>query len=290
MEESKKESVGIVTDSVADLPPEYLQELGNIKIVPFHVYFQNENKPYDEGVTISYEEFYAKLEKPELGMPKTQGPSQGEYFAAYEEMLKRYDKIVSLSVSSKMSVGYSSAQLARQMLPEADITVIDSGTVSMVLGLYVLQAARMAKAGASPQEIVAKVEHYKNNTVALFMAATLKYIRHSGRINQVAYLIGQALQVKPLFTFKNGMGEPAGRELSMERGYIKIAKTMAEKFGDRPLMATVVHSMAPDQAEQLKARLTQRLNIKELIVSQIGPTLGSHGGAGLVGSAAFPID
>lgn len=288
--EEKKEKVGIVTDSVCDLPQEYLDELGNIRLVPFHVYFQNENKSYDEGVTISYEEFYAKLEKPELGMPKTQGPNQNEYLTAYEEMLKRYEKIVSLNMSSKMSVGYSSAQLARQMLPEADITIIDSGTVSMVLGLYVLEAARMAKAGASPQEIVARVEKARDDTVSLFMASTLKYIRQSGRVNQVAYLIGQALQVKPLFTFKNGMGEPAGRELSMERGYIKIAKTMSEKFGDRPVLATVVHSMAPDQAEQLKARLTQRLNIKELIVSKIGPTLGSHGGAGLVGAAAFPAD
>jgi DegV family protein with EDD domain len=122
------------------------------------------------------------------------------------------------------------------------------------------------------------------------MASTLKYLRNSGRVNQVAYLIGQALQIKPLFQFKDGMGEPAGRELSQERGYVKIAKTMAEKFGDRPVIATVVHSLAPEHAEQLKQKITQRLNVKELIVSKIGPTLGAHGGSGLVGAAAFPID
>ncbi len=289
MEQESKKSVGIVVDSVADLPPEYVKEY-DFKVVPFHVYFQNENKSYDEGVTISYAEFYEKLKNPDLGMPKTQGPNQGEYLTAYQEMLTRYDKLVSLHASSKMSVAYSSAKLAREMLPEADITLIDSETVAMVLGLYALQAARAAKAGATPQEIVEKVERYKRETVQLFMTSTLKYLRQSGRINQMAYVLGSALQIKPLLQFKNGMGEPAGRELSQERAFIKIAKTMADKFGERPVIATVVHSVAPEQAEQLKRRIEQRVNVKELIVAEIGPTLGAHGGPGMVGSAAFPIE
>ncbi len=286
----KKGNVGLVVDSVADLPPKYVEELGNIKIVPFHVYFQNEGKSYEEGVNLSYEEFYKKLEQPELGMPKTQGPNQGEYLTAYQEMLKRYDHLISMHASSKMSVAYSSAQLARGMLPEADITLFDSASAAMVLGLYAIQAARAAKVGASPAEIIAKLEKHKQETVQLFMAATLKYLRQSGRINQMAFLLGSALRIKPLLTFKNGMGEPAGRELTQERAYVTIAKTMAEKFGERPLIATVVHSMAPEQAELLKNRLQQRVNIKELVEAQVGPTLGAHGGPGLVGAAAFPID
>lgn len=290
MSETAKSGVGLVVDSVSDLPPALVQELGNIRIVPFHLYFQNENQVYDEGLNLSNQEFYAKLDHPELGMPKTQGPSAGEYLTAYQEMLTRYDKLVSLHASSKMSVAYSSAKLAREMLPEADITLIDSETVAMVLGLYALQAARAAKAGATPQEIVEKVERYKRETVQLFMTSTLKYLRQSGRINQMAYVLGSALQIKPLLQFKNGMGEPAGRELSQERAFIKIAKTMADKFGERPVIATVVHSVAPEQAEQLKRRIEQRVNVKELIVAEIGPTLGAHGGPGMVGSAAFPIE
>jgi len=287
---TQKVSVGVVVDSVADLPTEQVQSLGNIRIVPFHVYFQNEGKPYDEGVNLSQAEFYEKLTHSENGLPKTQGPSQGEYLTAYQEMLTRYDKLVSLHMSSKMSVGYNSAQLARQMLPQADITLIDSQSVSMVLGLYAIQAARAAKAGNSPQEIVAKIEQYKSETVQLFMVASLKFLRQSGRVNQISYLLGTALHIKPLLQFKNGMGEPAGRELSQERAYIRIAKAMAEKFGERPVMATIVHSIASEQAELLKARLLQRVNLKELRMSQVGPTLGAHGGPGMVGAAAFPLE
>jgi fatty acid-binding protein DegV len=65
---------------------------------------------------------------------------------------------------------------------------------------------------------------------------------------------------------------------------------MAEKFGQRPLLATVVHSMAPQQAELLKNRITNNTNVQELIMAEMGPTLGAHGGAGLVGAAAFPLD
>jgi DegV family protein with EDD domain len=289
MSTAAKGGVGLVVDSVADLSPELLEELGNIRLVPFHFYFQNENKVYEEGVTLSREEFFKKLAQPELGMPKTQGPSAGEYLAAYQEMLQRYDKIVSIQMSSKMSVGYSSAQLARQMLPEADITVIDSYSVSMVLGLYAIQASRMAKAGATPAEIAAQIEIYRRETVQLFVLATLKYVRQSGRVNQLSYLIGTALQIKPIFTFKDGIGEPVTRELSQERAFVKIAKIMAEKFGQRPVIATVVHSVAPDQAELLKERITRLVNVKELFLLPSGPILGSHGGAGMVGTAAFPI-
>jgi DegV family protein with EDD domain len=289
MSEAAKGEVGLVVDSVSDLTPELVQELGNIRIVPFHFYFQNENRVYDEGVNLTNQEFYAKLDHPELGMPKTQGPSAGEYLAAYQEMLSRYDRVVGLNMSSKMSVAYSSAQVARQMLPEADITLVDSASVSMVLGLYAIQASRAAKAGASPQEIVAQIEQYKRETVQLFVISTLKYVRQSGRINQMTYIIGTALKLKPILTFKDGMGEPAGRELSQDRAYVRIAKSMAEKFGQRPVMATVVHSLAPDQAEQLKDRISRLVNVKELIVAEIGPTLGAHGGTGMVGAAAFPV-
>lgn len=290
METPSKGGLGLVVDSVADLAPALVKELGNIKIVPFHVYFQKENISYDESVTLSYQQFYEKLEQPELGFPKTQGPNTGEYVAAYEEMLQSFDRLLSMHVSTKMSVAYSSATLARQMLPDADITLWDSGTVSMVLGLYALQASRMAKTGSSPAQIIERLEKYKQETVQLFVADTLKYLRQSGRVNQAAYLIGQALHIKPIFTFKDGIGESAGRELSQERAFLRIAKTMSEKFGQRPILATVVHSMAPKQAELLKNRITNNTNVQELIVAEIGPTLGAHGGAGVVGAAAFPID
>lgn len=290
METPSKENLGLVVDSVADLPLPLLNELGNIKTVPFHVYFQKENISYDEGITLSYQQFYEKLEQPELGLPKTQGPNTGEYVAAYEEMLQKYDRLLSLHVSTKMSVAFSSASLARQMLPDASITQWDSGSVSMVLGLYALQASRMAKAGKSPAEIIEKLERYKQDTVQLFVADTLKYLRQSGRVNQVAYLIGQALHIKPIFTFKDGIGEPAGRELSQERAFLRIAKTMSEKFGQRPIIATVVHSVAPKQAELLKSRITNNTNVQELIMAEMGPTLGAHGGAGVVGAAGFPVD
>jgi DegV family protein with EDD domain len=290
METASKGGLGLVVDSVADLSAEIVKELGNIKIVPFHIYFQKENISYDDGVTLSYREFYEKLDRPELGLPKTQGPNTGEYLTAYEEMLKLYDRVLSLHVSAKMSVAYNSATLARQMLPDADITLWDSGSVSMVLGLYAIQAARMAKEGLAPATIIERLEKFKQETVQLFVADTLKYLRQSGRVNQVAYFIGQALHIKPIFTFKEGIGEPAGRELSQERAFLRIAKTMAEKFGKRPIIATVVHSMAPAQAELLKQRITNNNNVQELIVAEMGPTLGAHGGAGVVGAAAFPLD
>lgn len=283
-----KGKIGFVVDSVADIPPRILEELGNIKTVPFHIEFGSQN--YREGVDMTYHEFYNRLSQPNEVIPKTQCPSPGEYLTAYQEMLAQYDQLISLHVSSKMSGALGSAEVARKMLPDAKITLVDSCTVSMVLGLYAIEAARAAKAGAEVPQIVNQVSNEMGNTFALFTAATLKYIRHSGRVGLASYLLGSMLRIKPLFTFKDGVGQSAGRELNSDAAYVRIAKNAAAQFGDKPVIAGIVHAVVPEDATKLKARAEQFLNIKELIVSELGPTLGVHGGPGTIGMAVIPVE
>lgn len=287
-EETKKGRIGFVVDGVADIPPQIIAELGNIKTVPFHIEFGQQS--YVEGVDMSYDEFYRRLSLPNEVIPKTQCPSPGEYLTTYQEMLGRYDKIISMHASSKMTGAMGAAEVARKMLPDADITLVDSTTVSMVLGLYAIQAARAAKAGAEASQILSQIKTEMNGTFALFTSATLKYIRHSGRVGLAGYLLGSMLRIKPLFTFKDGVGQSAGREMNSDAAYLRIAKAAAAQFGDKPVIAAIVHSVAPDDAAKLKARAEQFLNLKELIVSELGPTLGVHGGPGTVGMGAFAAE
>ena len=280
-----KAKIGFVVDSVADIPPQIIEELGNIRTVPFHIEFGNQS--YIEGVDMTYDEFYSRLNQHNEVVPKTQCPSPGEYLKVYQEMLEKFDKIISMHASSKMTGALGSAEVARKMLPEADITIVDSTSDSMILGLYVIQAARAAKAGADVPQILSQVKNEINNTFSLFTTATLKYIRHSGRVGLAGYLLGSMLRIKPLFTFKDGVGQSAGRELSSDAAYLRIAKAAAAQFGDKPVMVAIVHSVVPEDAAKLKARAEQFLNIKEIIVSEMGPTLGVHGGPGTIGLGAF---
>jgi DegV family protein with EDD domain len=287
-QETKKGGVGFVVDGVADIPASVLEELGNIIPVPFYVVFGSQS--YREGVDITSEQFYTRLAQPNEVIPKTQCPAPGEYLEAYKTLATRFDKIISIHASSKMTGALGSAEVARQMLPEVDITLIDSTTVSMVLGLYVIQAARAAKNGADVEPILKQIENEKRDTFTLFTSSTLKYIRHSGRVGLASYLVGSLLRIKPLFTFKDGTGQSAGRELNSDAAYLRIAKAAAAQFGDKPVYATIVHSVAPADAAKLKARAEQFLNIKEIIMSELGPTLGVHGGPGTVGLGAFSVE
>lgn len=287
-QEQKKGKVGFVVDSVADIPPKLLAELDNIKTVPFHIEFGSEN--FTEGVDISHDEFYSRLSRPNEVVPKTQCPAPGEYLAAYQEMAERFDKIISMHMSAKMSGAMGSADIARKMLPDIEITQVDSGSVSMVLGLYAIQAARAAKKGADVPQILAQIERERKDTFALFTAATLKYIRQSGRVGLASYLVGSVLRIKPIFSLKDGSAQSAGRELSTDAAFVRIAKQAAAQFGDKPVIATVVHSVSPNEAAKLKSRAEQYLNIQELIMSELGPTIGVHGGPGTLGLGAFPVE
>lgn len=288
MSQERKAKVGFVVDSVADIPAKIIEELGNIKTVPFHIGFGSES--FTEGVDMNHEEFYNRLTKPNEVVPKTQCPAPGEYLTAYQEMAQRFDKIISLHVSGKMSGAIGAAEIARKMLPDVDITLVDSGSVSMVIGLYAIQAARAAKNGADVPQLLAQIERERKDIFALFTASTLKYIRQSGRVGLASYLVGSVLRIKPIFSLKDGSAQSAGRELSTDAAFVRIAKQAAAQFGDKPVIATVVHSVAPDEAAKLRARAEQYLNIKELIMSELGPTVGVHGGPGTLGLGAFPIE
>jgi DegV family protein with EDD domain len=130
--------IKIVTDSSAYLPADLVQQ-HDIHVIPQKVLFGEQ--AYQEEVELSHQEFYRMLAEAET-LPTTSQPSAGEFFDLYSELSKDGHEIVSIHISSKLSGTISSAQSAKEMLPEARITIIDSASTAMGLGLMVLTAAK----------------------------------------------------------------------------------------------------------------------------------------------------
>ncbi|MER3450941.1 MAG: hypothetical protein C4300_01455 [Thermus sp.] len=174
--------VRIVTDSGAHLPPERFREYG-VVVVPLVVNMGG--RTYYEGEDLDLETFYHYLRtSPEL--PKTSQPPVGRFYEVYRRLSEEGQAVVSLHLSSVLSGTYASAVAAREMLPGAEIHVVDTQLISVPQGILVLEAARMARAGATAWEIVERIEFMRERTVFYFVLDTL-----DGRTLELAQLRGQ---------------------------------------------------------------------------------------------------
>ncbi|GJM77913.1 hypothetical protein HMSSN139_04090 [Paenibacillus sp. HMSSN-139] len=173
----------IIADSTADIPQEAVSEYG-IHIVPMRLAFGDQS--FLEGIDITAEEFYDKLTKSK-DLPTTSQTSPSQYVEVYRNLLAAYpgSPIISIHISSGMSGTYQSAVLAKEMLEEelghpVDVTVIDSLCATYGFGLQVVHAARMAKQGASAEEIRAEVERVGQGRRLYFLVDTLEYLQKAG--------------------------------------------------------------------------------------------------------------
>ncbi|MHB1004114.1 MAG: DegV family protein [Chloroflexota bacterium] len=276
--------VRIVTDSTANLPDDLVAS-NRIDVVPLRVLFGND--AYRDGIDLTPDEFYKRLrEAPAL--PHTSQPSAGEFKAVYERLLAEQAAIVSIHISGKLSGTVASAQAAQGMLPGADLTVVDTLSASMGLGLIVLRAAVAAREGRSPAEIVALVERLRHQVHLYFVVDTLEYLHKGGRIGGATALLGSLLNVKPILTLRDGQVEPLERVRTKARAIERLIGLVGEEVeSGGSLRIAVLHGNAPGEAQALAEQIRGRFHPATLMSGEVGPTIATHTGPGVVGAAFY---
>jgi DegV family protein with EDD domain len=268
-------AIRIVTDSTADLPPKLAKELG-ITVVPIYVRFGEE--VYRDGVDISEDEFYQRLEKTTVH-PSTVQPGPQDFLEVYRKLSKGADGIVSIHISTKLSGTYNSALMAKDMLDTGcPVEVIDTQSVTMGLGLVAIVAANAAKSGEKLDKIVKEAKKAAPKIRLLCLFDTLKYLLLGGRIGKAKALLGSILNVKPMLSVKDGEVIPAGQARTRAKGIDKLCEFTqnAKKIQD----LAVVYSTTPDEAQNLAERLGSIFERKRIKISRVGPSLGVHMGPG----------
>lgn len=270
-------TVRIVTDSVADLPPEVVQELG-ITIIPLVLRFGAET--YRDGFDLTPDQFYEKL-KTSKAFPATSVPPPDAYVEAYDKLAEEADAIVVVAVSARLSATHEVAlQAIGRMKKKCRVEVIDSETATMAEGFIVMKAARAAKDGAKLEEVIGVV----NKTIprAGFLAAfdTLEYLRRGGRIGRAAAFLGSVLKVNPLITLKDGLVEPAGRTRSRAKAIDRLYD-FAAHYANIEEMA-VGDTACPEDAGALVERLGAIFPAGRIYRSRMTPVIGTHTGPGLL--------
>ena len=269
--------VKIVTDSGADLPDQLAKELG-ITVLPIYVRFGEE--VYRDRVSISEDEFYERLTHDPVH-PSTTQPGPQDFLEAYQKLSADADGIVSIHISGKLSGTCNSALMAKDMLEgECPVEVVDSETLTMSLGLIVIAAAEMAKAGESMDKIVEWVKQAIPKTYLFFLLDTLEYLKKGGRIGKAKALLGSILSVKPMLTMKDGELVPAGQARTRVKGMDKLFD-FVENAGNIQDLA-VVYNTTPDEAQALAERLGSVFAKEKIRMARVGPGLGVHGGPGAI--------
>jgi DegV family protein with EDD domain len=277
--------IKIVTDSTAYLPETTIRR-HDVRVVPLYVHFGEE--AFKEGVDLSNEEFYARL-KTAPALPTTSQPSAGEFHAVFKELSDAGHEIIALTISSKLSGTWNSAMAAKEMLPEAKISVVDTLSTSVGLELLVNAALEAEVAGATRQEVVDLIEEKKAGTPVLFVVDTLEYLAKGGRIGNARAFLGTLLSVKPILILQDGAIEPLEQVRSKRKAQARMVELIVERIGEKGANAKVAftNALAVDEAKSLSKELQARLGCEEPIVSNLGPVIGTHTGPGMVGAAWY---
>lgn len=268
-------TVKIVTDSGSDLPADIARALG-ITIIP--VYICCGDKIYRDGVDISPDELYHKLE--EGGdYPTTTQPMPIDLANVYQELSKEADAIVSIHLPAKLSGTYNSAIQGKVLAKtNCEIEVIDALSLSMGLGLIVMSAARVAQAGGSFYQVIRETKKVIPKVHIVGMMDTLKYLLAGGRISKTKATIGSLLKVKPLLALKDGELFQSGLVRSFAKG-LDHQFEFVEKAYDVQEVA-IVHSTTPAEAHELKKRISSLVSKERIHIARLGAGLGVHGGPG----------
>jgi DegV family protein with EDD domain len=277
--------IKIVTDSTAYLPEETVRQ-HDIRVVPLYVHFGTE--AFKEGVELSNEEFYQRLkEAPEL--PTTSQPSAGEFHSTFAPLVDAGHEVIALTISSKISGTWNSAMAAKDMLPEAPISVVDTFSTSVGLHLMVDAAVEAAAAGATRQEIVEQIEQIKEKMQIFFVVDTLEYLAKGGRIGNGKAFLGTLLKVKPILVLQEGAIEPLEQVRSKRKATGRMIELVEEYVGSSGSNSkvAVTHALVPQDAEQVCQELIGRLGCEQPLVGELGPVIGTHTGPGMVGIAAY---
>ena len=278
--------VAVVTDTTHYLPRETVAELG---VGEVSLYVNTGERQDREADIVDLRGFYDGL-RTAATLPTTSQPSIGDFLAVYEPLVAAGRDVISVHISGGIS---GTVEAARQAAAELDpsggrIEVIDSRLACGALGMVILAASAVARAGADIEAVAARTREAIDATRLWFAVDTLEYLQRGGRIGTAQAWLGGALKIKPILTF-DGEIAPIERVRTSGRAFERMVHYLRSRHEDGADGWVIQHVQAPDVAERLVASGREIFGHEPLFVSEIGPVIGAHVGPGLVGVGGIPL-
>ena len=272
----------IFTDTGADMPDNLLEELG-VTLIPLNCFMKD-----DPAVTVTLrgKAFYDELRAGRVAC--TSAANLSVFRDAFTEVLKQGKDILYFTISSGLSCMYATGKLAAEELseeyPDRKIIVIDSLSVTLGQSLLVYLTAKKKAEGLSLDEAAAYAEQNKLCMTHWFTVDDLVYLKRGGRLSTVSAFAGTLLGIKPVLTVTpEGKLEAVEKQRGRRNSILSLLNHYDKECTDRSAPVFIAHADAPDAAEQVKEALVNEYGVKETIIGELGPIIGSHTGPGLIG-------
>jgi DegV family protein with EDD domain len=276
--------IRVVTDSASDLSADAAAALG-ITVVPLSIRFGDEE--FVDGRDLTTEEFWARCKASEL-LPETAAPSPGSFQEAFlAAAADGYDGVLSLSISAGVSATYQAAVAASKSVADTiEVRTLDSRSMTMGLGLMVIDVAELAASGADLDALEARVVELIPRTLVYGAVENLEHLEKGGRIGGARALLGSLLSIKPVVHLVDG--EVAEESKQRTRG--RSLQYLADKALQAPPLSRI--AIADGSATDIDGFLALLADLKSehpLLVSQLGPVVGTHTGPGTIGVCMITV-
>lgn len=274
--------IAIITDTDSSLPVTIAAQYG-IQQVPINIHFGEET--FRAAVDIDDAEAFTRIDR-DGKLPTTSAPTPGQFAEAYQTAFDAgAQSVLCFCVSAAISGTYNAAITARDLLPDQDITVVDSRTLSLGQGYMAIAAAEAVRQGATKDKAIAAAESLRERTHVYAALATLKYLAMSGRVGYLAAGMANLLNIKPILTVRNGKLDMLEKVRTQHKAWDRVVELTVQSLGGRPIERMgIIHVNALEKAREFEALLREHLSCPtEVITAEFTPGLSIHSGTGIVG-------
>lgn len=273
-------SIAIVTDSNCGMSPTQVKDLGIYMLpMPFFI----DDKEYLEDIDMNQSEFFQHLEQNPGCRVSTSQPTPESVTTLWDKLLKDYDEIVHIPMSSGLS---SSMQTARMLAEDYDgrVRVVNNQRISGTLRYSAIEAIQQAKNGLSADEIGTWLEKTRFDSSIYITVATLKYLKQGGRITPAAAALGTMLRLKPVLLIQGEKLDAFSKARTMTQAKSTMTKAIkddiADRFGEK-INLDFIHSHNLEAAEEFRKEvLTTFPNIGEINIFPLSLSVSCHIGPG----------
>lgn len=269
--------IKLVCDSLCDIPDE-ISEKDYIEIVPLTVIFND--REYIEGVDINKEEFYKKVKEIKQ-IPKTSQATYMEFKEVFDKFTEEGYHIICMTGASNASGTFQSAMIAKNDVDRNErIHIFDTRNLSLGSGQYIIKACELLEEGLAFEEIIDELENIRSSVRLLFAPYTLDFLKQSGRVPVATALIGNMLNIKPIFFFDNG----EAKLVNKVRGVKNIASKLVDiilEMNEGSLEGKIVTIGCGDNlhdCEILKEEVNKRIKARRVLFTRGGVSICSHTG------------
>jgi DegV family protein with EDD domain len=250
-----------------------------------------DGKEYEDYIDIQANEFYKMIEEnPNIDVSTSQ-TSTGKIASVYEELKEEgYTDVIVVVISSKLSGTFQGAILAKQLVKDLNVYVLDSRTVSYGEAYLIIEAIRLIKEGKKTIEIIDYLERIRDHIYIYVLVDTLKFLVKNGRLSATSGFLGTLLKIKPLLHIqKDGSLVPFEKIRTTSKAQIRLIEVLEDNIRDKNVIIFIAYTNNKEKAQEIKEILLQKRKDVTIELVPLTPVVGAHAGPGTLGVGYIEI-